>query len=87
MAEAIRKMTSLPAERMGLTDRGKIKEGYHADITIFDPKTIREVATFTDPHHYPEGIQYVLVNGKLAIKAGTFMDAKAGAVLYGPGKR
>lgn len=87
LPEAIRKMTSLPAERMGLRDRGQIKEGFHADITIFDPATIREVATFTDPHHYPEGIQYVIVNGQFAIKAGEFMNGKAGKVLYGKGKR
>lgn len=87
LPEAIRKMTSLPAERMGLTDRGQIQEGYFADLTIFDPAAIREVATFTDPHHYPEGVEYVLVNGKLAIRAGEFLDGKAGQVLYGKGKR
>ena len=87
LPEAIRKMTSLPAERMGLTDRGQIKEGYVADITIFDPNTIREVATFTDPHHYPEGVQYVIVNGQLAIKAGDLINRKAGQGLYGKGKR
>lgn len=87
LPEAIRKMTSLPAERMGFTDRGQIKEGFYADITIFDPKTIREVATFIDPHHYPEGVEYVLVNGQFAIKAGEFINVKAGQVLYGKGKR
>lgn len=84
LAEAIRKMTSLPADRMGLTDRGKIAIGYMADITIFDPNTIREVATFTDPHHYPEGIQYVMVNGQWAIRDANFESGKAGKVLKGP---
>jgi dihydroorotase/N-acyl-D-amino-acid deacylase len=85
LAEAIRKMTSLPAERMGLSDRGQIKVGYRADLTIFDPQTIREVATFTDPHHYPEGIVHVLVNGQWAIRDGALVNGKAGKVLRGPG--
>jgi dihydroorotase/N-acyl-D-amino-acid deacylase len=85
LAEAIRKMTSLPAERMGLSDRGQIKVGYRADLTIFDPQTIREVATFTDPHHYPEGIVHVLVNGQWAIRDGALLNGTAGKVLRGPG--
>jgi dihydroorotase/N-acyl-D-amino-acid deacylase len=85
MAEAIRKMTTLPAERMGLSDRGKIAEGYRADLTIFDPQKIREVATFTDPHHYPEGIVHVLVSGEWAIRDGDLVNGKAGKVLKGPG--
>lgn len=85
LPEAIRKMTSLPAERMSLSDRGQIKKGYRADLTIFDPASIREVATFTDPHHYPEGIVHVLVNGQWAIRDGELVNGKAGQVLKGPG--
>ncbi|MBO3700612.1 D-aminoacylase [Fabibacter sp. E12] len=62
---ALRKMTSLPAERLGFKDRGWIKEGMNADITVFRPESIREVGTFEDPHHYPTGISMVLVNGKI----------------------
>lgn len=87
LPEAIRKMTSLPAERMGLDNRGLIKVGYQADITIFDQKAIKEMATFTHPHQYPKGIEYVLVNGQLAIEKSVFQGIKAGAVLLGPGKK
>ena len=84
LEDAIRKMTSLPASRMGLKDRGLLKEGNKADITIFDPKTVSEVGTFTDPHHYPIGIKHVLINGKFSIKNEEFIGKKNGAVLYGP---
>ncbi|MEO0337975.1 MAG: amidohydrolase family protein, partial [Bacteroidota bacterium] len=87
LEEAIRKMTSLPAERMGLKNRGMIKVGYQADITIFSQEEIKEMATFTEPHQYPVGIAYVLVNGELAIDQGAFQGVKAGTVLYGPGKK
>lgn len=87
LPEAIRKMTSLPANRMGLTDRGLIQVGYQADITIFDPLTIKEHATFIEPHQYPTGIQYVLVNGQFAIDEANFKGIKAGETLYGPGKK
>jgi len=81
LEEAIRKMTSMPAQRMGLSDRGILKEGAFADIVIFDPETIIDKATFTKPHQYPEGIYYVLINGKMAIKDGEFHDVRNGKVL------
>ena len=83
---AIYKMTGLPAMRMGLEDRGILKESSYADITIFDAETIIDKATFLEPHQYPEGIKYVLVNGKLSIDNGKFLNARNGKVLYGPAK-
>ena len=82
--EAIYKMTGLPAASLGLTDRGLIREGMKADIVVFDPETIADQATFTDPHQYPVGIFYVVVNGKLALEEGRFVDARAGEILRKP---
>lgn len=84
LEEAIRKMTSLPASLLGLEDRGRIAEGQYADITIFDPQTIREQGTFTDPHHYPVGIKWVIVNGEITVENDQYIDARAGLVLRGP---
>lgn len=82
LALALRKMTSMPAERLGLTDRGYIKEGMQADITIFNPRSVKDVGTFEDPHHYPEGINYVMVNGQLAYSTTEKLtEARAGVVL------
>ena len=81
LSEAIRKMTYLPAQSLNLTDRGLIKEGMKADITIFNPETIIDKATFEKPHQYSEGIEYVLVNGGLAVDEGEFKDIKSGKVL------
>ncbi|HHP7241262.1 MAG TPA: amidohydrolase family protein [Cyclobacteriaceae bacterium] len=81
LSEAINKMTSLPAEVLGLADRGKLELGYKADITIFNPKTVIDKSTFSDPHQYPEGIEYVIINGKIAVEKGEFKDARSGKVL------
>jgi dihydroorotase/N-acyl-D-amino-acid deacylase len=81
LEEAIRKMTSLPAMRMGLKDRGMIKPGHKADIVIFDAETIDEAGTFIEPHAYPVGIEYVIVNGKAAFEKGTFQHHTDGQVL------
>lgn len=78
---ALRKMTSMPADRLGITDRGYIKEGMKADITVFNPETVIDKGTFEDPHHYPEGIDYVIVNGKLTIDQGELTKERAGQVL------
>lgn len=78
---AIHKMTGLSAARLGLKDRGLIKEGYIADLTIFDPETIIDKSTFTDPHQYPEGIPYVLIGGKFAVENGVFLKAPIGKVI------
>lgn len=85
LEEAIRKMTSLPAKRLKLTDRGLLKEGMWADVVVFDPETVIDRATWTEPHQYPEGISYVLVNGTLVVDAGAWTGKFPGRVLYGPG--
>src|SRR5215213_4798558 len=84
---AIHKMTGAPAARVGLRDRGLIREGMFADITIFDPAKVIDRATFESPNQYPIGIEYVLVNGKLSVEKGQRTNALAGRVLRGPGFR
>ncbi|MDR3331815.1 MAG: D-aminoacylase [Synergistaceae bacterium] len=81
LEEAIRKITSLPASRIGLSDRGAIKEGCWADLVLFDPQTLRDKATFDDPHQYPSGIEMVLVNGRVAVERGESGERRAGRVL------
>ncbi|MFP5356675.1 MAG: amidohydrolase family protein, partial [Gemmatimonadota bacterium] len=87
LEEAIRKQTSWPATRMRLAGRGSIKEGNWADVTIFDLATLDDRATYDNPITYPSGIEYVLVNGQVTIDRGAHTNVRAGAVLYGPGKR
>lgn len=82
LSEAIYKMTLMPAQTMGLKDRGSIEIGKKADLTVFNPKTITDKATFEEPHQYSEGIEYVLVNGKLAVEQGSFRPIKSGEVLF-----
>ncbi len=84
---AIHKMTGLPAANVGLKQRGLLREGYFADITIFDPKTVIDRATFEDPNQYPVGINYVIVNGQIEVDGGQRTPALAGRVLRGPGYR
>ncbi len=81
LEDAIRKMTSLPANFLNLKGRGLIKEGYSADLTIFDPKTIKSRATFTEPSLYPTGISYVAVNGGLSVDDGKYVGSLSGRVL------
>jgi len=81
LEDAIRRMTSFPATRFGLKDRGLISEGYWADITIFNPETILDCATYEAPHKYPLGIEYVIVNGRLAVSQGRITDERSGHVL------
>ncbi len=83
--EAVRKMTSLVADRIGAKDRGRIVEGKKADLVIFDPATIADTATFQSPHSYPVGIDYVLVNGEIAVDHGTLTGSRSGQIIYGPG--
>jgi N-acyl-D-amino-acid deacylase len=78
--EAIRKMTSLPAQRFGLGGRGLIKPGFWADITAFDPAKVKDNATFADPVQYPEGIEYVIVNGIVTVDQGVHNGARAGMI-------
>ena len=81
LEEAIHKMTALPAKTYGIQNRGRIKENYIADLVIFDPSTVNDKATFVEPHQYPIGISYVILNGKLAVEAGNYKNAMAGKIL------
>jgi N-acyl-D-amino-acid deacylase len=81
LEDAIRSSTSLPAQIMGLKDRGMLREGYMADIVIFDAARIRDRATFEDPHQYPAGIDFVLVNGQLVFDDGRLTGQLPGRVL------
>jgi N-acyl-D-aspartate/D-glutamate deacylase len=74
--EAVRKMTSLPAQQMGLKDRGVVRKGACADITIFNPETVIDRASFGNPHQFSEGIEYVLINGTPVLQRGKY-DATA----------
>jgi N-acyl-D-amino-acid deacylase len=79
--EAVHKMSAMPAERLDLEARGLIRQGYFADLMVFDPQMIADRATYTDPHRYPTGIQHVLVNGEFALRDGEQTEARAGQVL------
>jgi dihydroorotase/N-acyl-D-amino-acid deacylase len=85
LEEAIRKFSALPAQRMRLTDRGVLKSGMWADAVVFDPETIKDLATFENPNQLSQGMEYVLVNGILVIDQGKMTGAKPGKVLRGPG--
>jgi len=87
LEEAIRKMTSLPAQRFRLADRGQLRAGAWADVVVFDPKTVRDVATFAKPHAYSEGFSHVLVNGVVVIEDGKHTGARPGQILRGIGSR
>lgn len=78
---AVNKMTGMPAKRLGLGDRGCIREGCAADITVFDPATVADKGTFTEPHQYPVGIEWVLVGGQPVVADGKMTSARAGQVL------
>ena len=84
MAEAVRRMTSAPAERLGFRDRGRIAPGLVADLTVFDPETVIDRATFDDPHQYPDGIPHVFVGGVAVVRDGVVTGARPGVVLRGP---
>jgi dihydroorotase/N-acyl-D-amino-acid deacylase len=85
LEEAIRKFSALPAQRMRLADRGVLKQGMWADVVVFDPKTVRDLATFDDPNRLSEGMEYVLVNGVPVIEEGKMTGALPGKVLRGAG--
>jgi N-acyl-D-aspartate/D-glutamate deacylase len=87
LEEAIRKMTSWPATRMRLANRGLIKEGSWADVVVFDLARLQDRSTYAEPVLFPEGIDYVLVNGQVVIDHGRHTGARPGQVLYGPGRR
>jgi len=85
LEDAVRKFSALPAQRMRLTDRGVLKAGMWADLVIFDPATVRDVATFDNPNQLSQGMEYVLVNGVPVIDQGKMTGAKPGKVLRGTG--
>jgi dihydroorotase/N-acyl-D-amino-acid deacylase len=87
LEEAVRKMTSLPASRMGLHDRGVVRPGMAADLVAFDPLRVRDRSDYPDPLHYSEGIPFVAVNGQLVVDQGKLTGARPGRVLRGPGWR
>jgi len=86
LEDAIRKMTSWPATRMGINDRGTLKAGMWADVVVFDYNTIEDTATYQHPFTYPKGIEYVIVNGIITINGTTHTGAKAGKIIWGKGK-
>jgi N-acyl-D-aspartate/D-glutamate deacylase len=78
---AIAKMTGMPAEKLGLRARGLLRPGYFADLSLFDPATVSDQATFEDPHRYPRGIPYVIINGNVVLDAGGLKQSSAGRIL------
>ncbi len=87
LEEAINKMTGLPAKLLNFKDRGLVAENYYADLVIFDPAEVKDNATFEDPHQYPSGIKFVIVNGSIAIEDEELTGATGGKLLYGPAKK
>jgi len=87
LQEAIRKMSALPAETLRIERRGRLQKGYFADIVVFDPAKVRDLATFENPHQYATGIIHVLVNGVQVLRDGEHTGAKPGRVVRGPGAR
>ncbi len=85
LEDAIRKMTSLPAQRVGIKDRGILKQGLYADLVMFDPEAVTDKATFENPHQYSEGMSLVVVNGKPVWENGKFTGNLPGRILRGPG--
>jgi dihydroorotase/N-acyl-D-amino-acid deacylase len=86
LQDAIRKMTSFPAARLALADRGLVRPGMKADLVVFDPDTVRDVATFDKPHQYAAGILQVITNGQVVFDGSAMTAARPGIVVYGPGR-
>ncbi len=87
LEDAVRKMTSFPAQRLGLPDCGVLKPGMKADVAVFDPATVRDMATFEKPHQYAEGFSLVVVNGQVVFDGKAMTAARPGKVLYGPARQ
>jgi N-acyl-D-amino-acid deacylase len=85
LEEAIRKLAALPAENMKIDRRGRLKEGFYADVVVFDPNAIQDNATFIEPHQYASGMIHVFVNGEQVLKDGEHTGATPGRVVRGPG--
>jgi N-acyl-D-amino-acid deacylase len=85
LEQAVHKMSGMPAARLGLHDRGGVREGLRADLVVFDPETVADRATFTDPHRYPAGIEQVIVGGVPVVENGEFTGARPGRIVRRPG--
>jgi N-acyl-D-amino-acid deacylase len=85
LEEAVRKMTSLPAQTMRLRDRGLLREGMRADIVVFDPREFTDGATFSEPHRFPPGLRFVIVNGEPVVEEGKHTGRRPGQPVFGPG--
>ena len=81
LEEAIRRMTSMPATRLGFQDRGILREGMKADLTVFNPETIKDKSTYSDPHQYPDGISYVIINGEVTVENGEHTGIHNGEII------
>jgi N-acyl-D-amino-acid deacylase len=86
LEDAIRRMTSLPAQKFHMNNRGLLRPGYKADIVVFDAATVKDMSTYDKPHQYSQGFKYVFVNGKLCVENGVQNNERNGVVIYGPGK-
>jgi dihydroorotase/N-acyl-D-amino-acid deacylase len=87
LEDAVRKMTSAATRRLGIRDRGILQKGFYADITVFNPETVKENSTYDNPNQLSTGIEYVFVNGTAVLKAGKLTGATPGRALRGPGYR
>ncbi len=87
LEEAVRKRTSLPAQVLGVSDRGLVRPGMWADLTVFDPRQFRDAATFSAPRQFAPGLVYVFVNGQAVVSGGRTTGAKPGRIIYGPGRK
>ncbi len=85
LTEAVRRLTALLAQTLGVRGRGRLLPGYFADVAVFDPERIRDLATYEQPHRYAEGMVHVFVNGVQVLKDGTHTGAMPGRVVRGPG--
>ncbi len=86
LEDAVRRMSGLPADQFSIKDRGVVREGAFADLVVFDPATVADTATYEAPHSYPRGIDYVVVNGAVAVTPAGLTGTRAGRPLYGPGR-
>jgi N-acyl-D-amino-acid deacylase len=87
LPEAVRRLAAFPAETLGLDRRGRLQEAWYADVVVFDPATIADRASYTDPHQYAVGVRDVVVNGTLTLRDGDHTGHFAGRALAGPGRR
>ncbi|HYH15905.1 MAG TPA: amidohydrolase family protein, partial [Flavisolibacter sp.] len=86
LEEAVRRMTSLPAQKFGLKDRGLLREGFAADVLIFNEKEVQDLSTYQKPHQYSKGFHYVLVNGQIVVENEKHLGTRSGKALLGPAK-